>query len=824
MSWNRDTLPEGDEKVRAVREMFDAIAPRYDLVNRVMTFRLDVRWRRRTVEALALPAGSRVLDLASGTGDLCVDLAAAGLQPVSIDLSLGMLRADRSGAPRVQADVLRLPMADGTVDGVTCGFALRNLVELPAFFAELARVVRPGGRIALLDVGVPRNRLVRLGHGIYFGRIVPRVGGWLSDPAAYRYLPRSVAYLPPSDEMVVQLRRAGFGDATAPGVHARRGPAAHRHARRSSRTGLMRAVTRRADDATRALDLNDVARGDGFLFVRDGVGFAGRGIAARVAVDDVAAVLGAIDHVDETGFDAARSGVGPVALGWVPFAPGGAGEAVIPAVVVGKGADGSCWVTSIDDAVEALAPPSAPPATADSYTIEPVTPVERYLDAVVAARDAARAGRIVKAVIAREIRVVAGHPIDRHGVLHRLKAAFGSSYRFAIDGFVGASPELLVGVDGRAVTSYPLAGTAPRAGDPERDDEIAAELVASTKNQVEHRAVIDMVHDTLLPWCSYLDWEPEPGIVRVANVQHLGTRIEGRLSAPVPNVVTLVRALTPTPAVGGHPGRRGAGARRRGRGRRPRPLRRCGRLGRRGRQRDVGRGDPLRPALRRPHRRPPPRRRGHRRRQRPAGGARRDAGEVPGDAVGARSPLAGPPRVHGGVHGDVRRPIGDDARHVGSAAPDAGDQLGRRRHRRGIEAVGGGEGHEVGAVRGAEQLLEARRVEGRRLREEREDASAVVVDHDHSQVDAAPAQCRERSGIVQEGDVAQQHHHGPPRQGEAERRRHRAVDPVGPPVGVGPGGGTAVPLEVAHRHRRGDHELGIGLEAPLRSCGPPPAR
>ena len=214
MSWNRDTLPEGDEKVRAVREMFDAIAPRYDLVNRVMTFRLDVRWRRRTVEALALPAGSRVLDLASGTGDLCVDLAAAGLQPISIDLSLGMLRADRSGAPRVQADVLRLPMADGTVDGVTCGFALRNLVELPAFFAELARVVRPGGRIALLDVGVPRNRLVRLGHGLYFGHIVPRVGGWLSDPAAYRYLPRSVAYLPPSDEMVVQLRRAGFGDAT----------------------------------------------------------------------------------------------------------------------------------------------------------------------------------------------------------------------------------------------------------------------------------------------------------------------------------------------------------------------------------------------------------------------------------------------------------------------------------------------------------------------------------------------------------------------------------------------------------------------------------
>jgi demethylmenaquinone methyltransferase / 2-methoxy-6-polyprenyl-1,4-benzoquinol methylase len=212
-AWDRQALPQGAEKVQAVREMFDAIAPRYDLVNRVMTFRLDVRWRRVTVESLALPAGSRVLDLASGTGDLCIDLAAAGLHPTSIDLSLGMLRADHSGAPRVQADILRLPIADGDVDGVTCGFALRNLVDLPPFFAELARVVRPGGRVALLDVGVPRNRVVRAGHAIYFGKVVPKIGGWLSDPAAYRYLPRSVAYLPAPESLVASLRRAGFADA-----------------------------------------------------------------------------------------------------------------------------------------------------------------------------------------------------------------------------------------------------------------------------------------------------------------------------------------------------------------------------------------------------------------------------------------------------------------------------------------------------------------------------------------------------------------------------------------------------------------------------------
>ena len=198
-----------------VRSMFDAIAPRYDLVNRIMTFRLDVRWRRRAVRDLALPAGSKVLDLAAGTGDLCVDLRRAGLVPVSMDLSFGMLANDRSGAPRAQADILELPVPDGAVDGIVCGFALRNLVDLDRFFAECARVIRPGGRVALLDVGVPHNPLVRAGNNIYFGRIVPRIGALLNNGPAYRYLPRSVAYLPDRAVLVEKLRAAGFPD----GVH-----------------------------------------------------------------------------------------------------------------------------------------------------------------------------------------------------------------------------------------------------------------------------------------------------------------------------------------------------------------------------------------------------------------------------------------------------------------------------------------------------------------------------------------------------------------------------------------------------------------------------
>ena len=210
-----ETLPEGEEKVRAVRQMFDTIAPRYDLVNRVMTFGLDVRWRKRATRSLGLPAGAVVLDLAAGTGDFCRELAAAGLTPVGIDLSFGMLANARTEAPLVQGDALCLPVPDASIDGVTCGFALRNLRDLEPFFAELARVLRPGGRIALLDVAAPVNPVLRFGHGIYFGKVVPRIGGVLNGAGkeAYRYLPRSAAYLPEGDGMTRMLRSAGFDDA-----------------------------------------------------------------------------------------------------------------------------------------------------------------------------------------------------------------------------------------------------------------------------------------------------------------------------------------------------------------------------------------------------------------------------------------------------------------------------------------------------------------------------------------------------------------------------------------------------------------------------------
>lgn len=207
-----DHLPEGEEKVRAVRTMFDTIAPRYDLVNRIMTFRMDVGWRRRAIRSLDLGSRSVVLDLACGTGDMCRDLADAGLRPVGADLSFGMLAAARTGAPLVQGDGLRLPLPDRSIDGVTCGFALRNFVALEPLFVELARILRPGGRIALLDVAEPPNPVLRWGHAIYFGKVVPVIGGLLSDKAAYRYLPKSVAYLPDPPELRRLIVAAGFAD------------------------------------------------------------------------------------------------------------------------------------------------------------------------------------------------------------------------------------------------------------------------------------------------------------------------------------------------------------------------------------------------------------------------------------------------------------------------------------------------------------------------------------------------------------------------------------------------------------------------------------
>ena len=325
----------------------------------------------------------------------------------------------------------------------------------------------------------------------------------------------------------------------------------------------MRAITRLLSDP---VDLNDVAGGDGFLFVRDGVGVAAQGVIRRIPFDVAEEILASIDHDDRSELDRA-----PLALGVLTFNPDESADLIIPRLTVGKNEPGQTWITVICDDGEQLPPAlsatSTPLAVSESglslamppvphvseFTVSQVTPLATYQSAVMAARDAVRRGEMTKAVIARSIEVHSSHPIDVHAVLLRLKASFAQSYRYSVDGFIGASPELLLSINGDVVRSHPLAGTTARTGDPVTDERLAAALLASMKDQVEHRIVIDVIHDQLLPWCSYLDWQAEPSVLQVANVQHLGTLIEGQLTSPRPALMPLVRSLSPTPALGGHP-------------------------------------------------------------------------------------------------------------------------------------------------------------------------------------------------------------------------------------------------------------------------------
>jgi len=206
-------LPDAAEKRNAVQRMFDRIAPRYDRMNRLISAGLDQRWRRVALERAGVAAGDLVVDLACGTGDLSEAARARGAQVVGVDFAREMLRGARRrriDARFVQGDGAALPLRDASATVLCCGFALRNFVSLPEIFGEAARVLRPGGRLVLLEVDRPVNPLVRAGHSLYFDRLVPALGALLSDRAAYAYLPRSTAYLPPAPALRASLEAAGF--------------------------------------------------------------------------------------------------------------------------------------------------------------------------------------------------------------------------------------------------------------------------------------------------------------------------------------------------------------------------------------------------------------------------------------------------------------------------------------------------------------------------------------------------------------------------------------------------------------------------------------
>jgi demethylmenaquinone methyltransferase/2-methoxy-6-polyprenyl-1,4-benzoquinol methylase len=197
----------------AVRTMFDRIAPVYDAMNRIMTAGLDVRWRRLAAQSV-VRKGDRVLDAACGTGDLAIaDLKAGAGQVTGLDFSEAMLARARRKANLewVQGDLLALPFADATFDAATVGFGARNVADLQLALTELRRVLRPGGRLAILEITQPRG-VLRPFFSLWFDRIVPLLGKVLPGGSAYSYLPASVKRFPDAETLARLLRDCGFGD------------------------------------------------------------------------------------------------------------------------------------------------------------------------------------------------------------------------------------------------------------------------------------------------------------------------------------------------------------------------------------------------------------------------------------------------------------------------------------------------------------------------------------------------------------------------------------------------------------------------------------
>ncbi len=211
-----------DKQADRIRQMFGRVAPRYDLLNHLLSGSLDRFWRRRLARSLRLPAGSRVLDLCCGTGDQAEALRRCGYRVSAADFCLPMLTLSRSKFARgteprprpLQADALLLPFGDGAFDGASVSFGLRNVADLDRALTELTRVLRPGGELRVLEFTIPARLPMRALYLFYFRKVLPRIGGVLSGAgSAYSYLPESVLHSPQRQAFLERMRAGGIGEA-----------------------------------------------------------------------------------------------------------------------------------------------------------------------------------------------------------------------------------------------------------------------------------------------------------------------------------------------------------------------------------------------------------------------------------------------------------------------------------------------------------------------------------------------------------------------------------------------------------------------------------
>ncbi len=337
----------------------------------------------------------------------------------------------------------------------------------------------------------------------------------------------------------------------------------------SVRAGSPEARAQAATLVARTIDIADPGdllavggRPDGVVWQRDDLGLAGVGAALRLAlpdgIDGTAGVQDTLASVAAEG-RAEGPGRGPVAIGALPFHREEPGELIVPRLMVGRDAGGA-WLTTVAPAgeevsLEALAgtPPEEPP---DGFTLSSPIPHQAWRAMVEEAVDAIRAGKLGKVVLARRVDVAANRPFVVADVLDRLQALYPTCTVFHVDGFIGASPELLVERRGRQIRSLPLAGTVARSGDVDADERLVNALFDSLKERAEHRFVIDALTAALAPVCADLDIPERPTVLPLRNVSHLATSVTGRLRAvgdDVPSVLDLVARIHPTPAVGGTP-------------------------------------------------------------------------------------------------------------------------------------------------------------------------------------------------------------------------------------------------------------------------------
>jgi len=315
----------------------------------------------------------------------------------------------------------------------------------------------------------------------------------------------------------------------------------------STAAGRSAALVARTRPVTPPARLLDALAPDGFAWVHDEIGFVTAGVAARVPtalVDRVLAGVQVDDAVD-------APGTGAIAVGALPFGDAAGGELTVPASVTGVDADGRAWRTEIGPQAPATRSPLAP---ATRFSVEGRVSRSAWSEQVGSVLDAIRAGHVDKVVLAREVVVHADAPFDAPAVVDRLCATQGGCTVFADDGLVGASPELLVGRRGREVWSRPMAGTTPRGATDEGDRAAEAGLVASAKDGLEHRLVVDAVVDGLRECGVDVTTVRGPEAARLATVIHLATTIAGTVDTrSASSALDLALRLHPTPAVGGAP-------------------------------------------------------------------------------------------------------------------------------------------------------------------------------------------------------------------------------------------------------------------------------